>query len=79
MTVFPSLLNTDVACGGIGSCVNTAGLFTLFGLSYGNVTTDYIRPGGDNWDAYRWHHCICPAAVGAGFFSDPLRPAVGPQ
>ena len=69
----------DISCSGIGTCVNTAALFTMFGLSYGNVTTDYIKPGGNNWDAYRWHHCICPASVGAGLFSDQYRPAVGPK
>lgn len=72
-------LPIDVSCSGIGTCVNTAALFTMFGLSYGNVTTDYIKPGGNNWDAYRWHHCICPASVGAGLFSDQYRPAVGPK
>lgn len=69
----------DVACSGHGSCVDTARLFELFGLSYGNVTTDYIKTGGNNWDAYRWHHCLCSANAAAGFMADPLRPSVGPR
>jgi hypothetical protein len=70
---------TDVSCSGHGSCVSTAKLFQLFGLSYGNVTTDYIKAGGPNWDAFSWHHCLCSANLAAGFLGDPLRPSVGPR
>ncbi len=59
--------------------MNTATLFQLFGLAYGNVTTDYIKAGGNNWDAFSWHHCLCTASIGAGFLGDPLRPSVGPK
>jgi hypothetical protein len=71
--------HTDVSCSGHGSCVSTAKLFQLFGLSYGNVTTDYIKAGGPNWDAFSWHHCLCSANLAAGFLGDPLRPSVGPR
>jgi hypothetical protein len=72
-------IHTDVSCSGHGSCVSTAKLFQLFGLSYGNVTTDYIKAGGPNWDAFSWHHCLCSANLAAGFLGDPLRPSVGPR
>jgi hypothetical protein len=68
-----------VSCSGHGTCVSTAKLFQLFGLSYGNVTTDYIKAGGPNWDAFSWHHCLCSASLAAGFLGDPLRPSVGPR
>ena len=70
---------SDTACSGHGNCVSTARLFELYGLSYGNVTTDYIKPGGPNWDAYRWFHCLCSASIVAGFLGDPYRPSVGPR
>lgn len=59
--------------------MSTATLFQLYGLSYGNVTTDYVKAGGPNWDAYRWHDCLCSANLAAGFLGDPLRPSVGPR
>jgi hypothetical protein len=81
LTVFPyiPIFSTDISCSGHGTCVSTATLFELFGLSYGNVTTDYIKAGGPTWDAYRWHHCLCSANMAAGFLGDPLRPSVGPR
>jgi len=69
---------TFESCSGHGVCINTAQLFELFGYSYGNVTTDYIKAGGDNWDAFSWYHCLCSANIAAGFMADPLRPSVGP-